>query len=196
MAGARKDGATQQTPPTTRRGKIGYISLVMLTWEAVEEVGKGGEEIGCDPWGKWLGKRGKEFWKELSGNKNIVSVLVQRQEQEQINLEVQKCFSNIQKEQANEFCKAAGSQPGHRVCQSDPQLGHGAGYKDQLTVLGEGKSRAQQCWREHSASRNSSALNVRCSAWEDRTVLEGNVTDCDQSSKQQNIDVMRKAEGW
>lgn len=73
----------------------------MPTWEAAEEIGKGDEEIGWGPWGKWLGKRGKEFRKELSGNKNTVSVLVKRQEQEQINLEVQKCFNKIQKEQAN-----------------------------------------------------------------------------------------------
>lgn len=104
-------------------------------------------------------------------------MLVERQKQEQINLEVQKYFNKITEEQANEFCKAAGSQPGHRVSQSDPQLGHRAGNVDQLSVLGEGKSSAQQRWREHSASRNPSALNVRCTAWEDRTVLEGSVTE-------------------
>lgn len=59
---------------------------------------------------------------------------MKRQEQEQINLEVQKCFNKIQKEQANEFfqSKAAESQTGHRVSQSDPQLGNGAGN--------------EQCW--------------------------------------------------
>lgn len=122
-------------------------------------------------------QEGKGILKRAFWQQKYFSVLVQRQEQEEINLEVQKCLNNIQKEQANGFCKASGSQPGHRVSQSDPQIGHGAGNEGPLRVLGKGKSRAQQCWREHSASRNSSALNVRCNAWEDRTVLEGNVTD-------------------
>lgn len=77
----------------------------MPTWEAAEEIGKGDEEIGWGPWGKWLGKRGKEFRKELSGNKNTVSVLVKRQEQEQINLEVQKCFNKFRKNKQINFVK-------------------------------------------------------------------------------------------
>lgn len=182
VAGAGKDGATQQSFTQPWEVRLATFPCIMATWEAAGEVEKGDEEIGWGPWGKWLGKRGKEFRKELSGNKKTVSVLVERQEEEQINLEVQKCFNKIQKEQANEFCKAAGSQPGHRLSQSDPQLGHRAGNEHQLSVLV--KERAQQWWREHSASRNSSALNVRCSVWEDRTVLEGSVTEWDQRSKQ------------
>lgn len=73
---------------------------------------------------------------------------------------MQKCFNKIQKEQANEFYKAAGSQPGHRVNQSHPQISHGAG-NEHLAVLGEGKSSGQL--ERAQCSRNSSALNVRCS---------------------------------
>lgn len=66
-------------------------------------------------------------------------MLVERQEEEQIKLEVQKCFSKMEEEQENELCKAAGSQPGHRVSQSGPQPGRLAGNVGQLAVLGEGK---------------------------------------------------------
>lgn len=58
--------------------RLAKFPCVMPTWEAAEEVGKGDEEIGWGPWGKWPGKRGREFRKEFSGNKKTVYVLVKR----------------------------------------------------------------------------------------------------------------------